>query len=126
MIKITRCCFEVKTLVLDLGSSLGGLLGEENSVDVGQHSTRGNGDLAKQLAQLLIIAHCQLNVPGNNPGLLVVTSCVASKLQYFSREVLQHCCQVYRSTGSDSGGVLALLEVASDTSDRELQGAGTT
>ena len=110
---------------LDLGSSLGGLLGEQDGVDVGQHSTRGNSDLAKQLAQLLVIAHCQLDVPWDNPGLLVVTGCIASKLQNLSREVLQHCCKIDWGTSSDSRGVLALLEVASNTSDRELQGAGT-
>ena len=71
-------------LCLDLSSSLGGLFGKKDSVDVGQHSTRGNGDLAQQLAQLLVIAHSQLDVPRNNPGLLVVTGCIASKLQDLS------------------------------------------
>ena len=52
-------------------------------MDIRQHSTRGNGDLAEQLAQLLIIAHCQLNVPGDNSGFLVVAGCIASKLQDF-------------------------------------------
>ena len=50
-------------------------------MDVGQDSTRGDGDLAQQLAQLLIIAHSKLDVPWDNPGLLIVTSCIASKLQ---------------------------------------------
>ena len=95
-------------------------------MNVGQDSARGNGDLAKQLAQLLVIAHSKLNVPGDNPGLLVVTGCIASKLKDLSREVLQDCCQVDGSTSSDSGGVLALLQVAGNATDRELQGARTT
>lgn len=92
-------------------------------MDVGQHSTRGDGDLAKQLAQLFIIANSQLDVPGNDPGLLVVTGCIASKLQDLSREVFQYCCQVDWGASSNSGSILALLKVASDTPDRELQGA---
>ena len=84
VIKITRCCLKRLVLDLDLGSSLGGLLGEEDSVNVGQDSTRGDGDLAKQLAQLLVVADSQLDVPGDNSGLLVVTGCIAGKLQDFS------------------------------------------
>ena len=100
---------------------LGGLLGQQDCVDVGQHAARGNGDLAQQLAQLLVIADSQLDVTGDNSGLLVVTSCVASQLEDLSREVLQHCCQVDWCSSTDPGGVLALLQVSCDTSDRKLQ-----
>ena len=83
-INIAKCCLILLVLDLDLSCSLGCLLWEEDSVDVGQDSTRGDGDLAKQLAQLLIIAHCQLDVSRHDPGLLVVTGCIACKLQDFS------------------------------------------
>ena len=89
---------------------------------VGEHTTRGDCDLAQQLAQLLVIANSQLNVTGHNPGLLVVPGCIASQLQDLSREVLQDCCQVDWGTSSDPGGVLALLQVSCNTSDRKLQG----
>ena len=41
-------------------------------MDVGQDTTGGDGDAAQQLAQLLIVAHSQLDVPGDDAGLLVV------------------------------------------------------
>ena len=53
--------------------------------------TRGNGNTAQQLAELLIIAHSQLDVAGNDPGLLVVACSIASKLEDLSCQVLQDC-----------------------------------
>ncbi len=43
---------------------LGSLLGQQHSVDVGQYTPSRNGHARKQLAQLLVIAHSQLNVAG--------------------------------------------------------------
>ena len=103
---------------------LGGLLGQEDGVDVWQDTTRGNGDLAKQLAQLLVVAHSQLDVPWHNPGLLVVSGCIASQLQDLSGEVLQHCCQVDWGTSTNPGRVLALLQVPCNTAYWELQQEG--
>ena len=97
----------VRSLLLLLGC----LLWQKDSVDVGQDTSRGNGDLAKQLAQLLIVAHCQLDVPWYDPGLLVVTSSIACQLKDLSCQVLQDCSQVYGCTSSDPLGVLALLEI---------------
>ena len=51
---------------------LGGLLGQEHGVDVGQHTAGGDGHLAQQLAQLLVIAHSQLDVARDDTRLLVV------------------------------------------------------
>ena len=61
---------------------LSSLLGQEHCVDVGQDTAGSNGDLAQQLAQLLIVAHSQLDVPGYNTGLLVVTGSVACQFQH--------------------------------------------
>ena len=56
---------------LDLGrlAVLLGLLGQQHRVDVGQHAARGNGDGAKQLGQLLVVADRQLDVTGDIPHL---------------------------------------------------------
>ena len=73
-------------------SLLASLLWQKNAVDVGQNTTSSNGHTAKQLAELLIVAHCQLNVAWHNASLLVVTGCVACQLQHLSCKVLQHGC----------------------------------
>ena len=57
-------------------------------MDVGQDTAGSDGDLAQQLAELLIVPDSQLDVAGHNPGLLVVTSSIACQLQDFSRQVL--------------------------------------
>ena len=71
---------------------LASFLWQKHTMDVGQDATSSNCDTTKQLAQLLIIADCQLNVAGHNAGLFVVTSSISCQLQNFSRKVLQHCC----------------------------------
>lgn len=50
------------------------LLRQENSVNVGKHTARSDRHLTQQLVQLLVIAHCQLDVARHDTGLLVVTS----------------------------------------------------
>ena len=74
-----------------LFSLFASLLGQQDTVNVGKHTTSSNGDTTKQLAQLLIVAHCQLNVTGHNTSLLIVTSCVACQLKDLSCKILQDC-----------------------------------
>ena len=71
-------------------SLLASLLWQEYTVNVGQHTTSSYGHTTKQLAQLLVIAHSQLNVARHNTCLLVVTSCVACQLEDLSCQVLQY------------------------------------
>ncbi len=61
-------------------------------MDVGKHTTSSNSDTSQQLAQLFVIANCQLDVTGHNTSLLVVTGSVACQLKDLSSKVLQHCC----------------------------------
>ena len=83
------CGRKSRKLLLSL---LASFLWQKHTVYVGQNTTSSNGDTAKQLAQLLIIAHCQLDVAGHNTSLLVVTSGIACQLKHLSRKVLQYCC----------------------------------
>ena len=50
---------ELLTLILALAFTLG----QQNAVDVWQHSTLGNHDVSEQLAQLLVIPDGELDVP---------------------------------------------------------------
>ncbi len=68
------CFVRMRKLLLSL---LACLLGQKHTVDVRQHTTSCDGHASQQLAQLLIVANCQLDVAGHNASLLVVTSSVA-------------------------------------------------
>ena len=73
----------IQRVNLSLGGLLG-LLGEEDSLDVGEDTALGNGDAGQELVQLLVVPDGQLEVTGDDPGLLVVTGSVASQLQDLS------------------------------------------
>ena len=90
-------------------------------MDVGENTTLGDGHAGEELAQLLIVAHSQLDVAGDDSGLLVVASGVAGKLQHLGCQVLKHGSQVDWGTGANALGVAALLQVAGDTAHWELQ-----
>ena len=98
-----------------------GLLGQQDRVDVGQHTTGGDGDGAQQLGELLIIADGQLNVAGDDAVLLVVAGSISSQLQHLSSDVLKDSSQVYGGSSSDAVGIFALLQVAGDAANRELK-----
>ena len=59
-------------------SLLFGLLGEKDSLDVGEDTSLSNGDSGQEFVQLFVITDGQLQVTGDDPGLLVVTGSVAS------------------------------------------------
>ena len=78
------------------------LLGEQDSVDVGEHTTLSDGDTGKELAQFLIIADSQLDVAGHNTGLLVVASGVAREFENLSSQVLEDGSEVHGGTSTDA------------------------
>ena len=88
-------------------------------MDVGQDTTLRNGDVTEQLVQLLIVPDGELQVTGNDTGLLVVTGGVASQLENLSSEVLENGGEVDGSTGTDTLSVVALAEQTVDTADGE-------
>lgn len=90
-------------------------------MDVGQNTTLGDGDVSEQLVQLLIVADGELQVTGDDTGLLVVASSVASQLKNLSREVLEDGSQVDWSTSTDTLGVVALAKQTVNTTDGERQ-----
>lgn len=96
-------------------------------MDVGQHTTLGDGDVSQKLVQLLIVADGELQVTRNDTGLLVVAGSVASQLENLGSEVLENGSQVDGGTGTDTLGVVALAKQTVDTTDRESQtGLGGT
>ena len=105
---------------LCLGSLLR-LLGQKNSLDVGEDSTLGNGDSGKQFVQLLVITDSKLKVTGDDPGLLVVTGSIACQLKDLSSQVLHDSSHVDGGTSSNTGSIVSLAEQTVDTSNWELE-----
>merc|ERR1711939_1063572 len=101
-------------------SGLASLLWQQVLVDVRQDTTLGDGDMSQQLVQLLIVPDSELKMTGNDTGLLVVASSIASQFEDLSGEV-------NGSTGTDTLSVVALAEKTVDTTDGEREtGLGGT
>lgn len=79
-------------------SALGGLLGEQVLVDVGQYTALGDGDVTEELVQFLIVADGELEMTGDDTRLLVVAGGVASQFEDFSSQILKHGSEIYGST----------------------------
>ena len=56
------------------------LLRQENGLDVGQHTSLGDGHSSQKLVQLLVVPDGQLKMAGVDPLFLVVTGGVACQL----------------------------------------------
>ena len=102
-------------------SLLLGLLGEEDGLDVGQDTSLGDGDTGQKLVQLLVVPDGELEVTGDDPGLLVVTGGVAGQLEDLSGQVLHDGGHVHGGTGSDTLSIVSLPQKTVDTSDGELK-----
>lgn len=108
-------------------ASLASLLGQQVLVNVGQNTTLGDRDVTEKLVQLLIVADGELQMAGNDTGLLVVAGGVASQLENLSGEVLKDCGEVDGSTSTDTLSVVTLAEQTVNTTDGECEtGLGGT
>jgi hypothetical protein len=90
-------------------------------VDVGEDTALGDGDVAEQLVQLLVVADGELEMAGDDTRLLVVAGGVASQLENLGRQVLKNGSKVDGRAGTDTLGVVALAEQTVDTTDGERE-----
>jgi len=90
------------------------LLGQKNSLDVGQDTSLGDGHSGEKFVQFLVITDGQLQMPGDDPGLLVVTGSISRQLQNLSS-------QVDWGTSSNSLSIVSLAEKTVDPSHGELE-----
>jgi len=111
-------CASVKSLLSVFSLNLSG---EEEGVDVGEDTAAGNGGVGHQLVEFLVVSDGELNVSGDNSGLLVVLGGVSSELEDLSSEVLKDGSEVNGGTCANSLGESALLEESSDSSNGELE-----
>ena len=98
-----------------------GLLGEEDSLDVGEDTTLGNGDSREEFVEFLVITDGELEMTGDDPGLLVVTGSIASELEDLSSEVLHDGSEVHWGTSTYALSIVSLAEKTVDTSNGELK-----
>ena len=97
------------------------LLGQKNGLDVGQNSALSDGHTREKFVQLLVVANGELEVPGDDPGLLVVAGGVAGQLQKFGSQVLHDCSQIDRGAGPNPLSVVALAKETVDATHWELE-----
>lgn len=90
-------------------------------VDVGKDTTLGNGDVTQKLVQLLIVSDGELEMTGDDTGLLVVTGSVTSQLEDFGSEVLENGSEVDGSTSTNTLSIVALSKKTVDTTNRERE-----
>jgi len=68
--------------------------GKPTLMNVGQYTTLCDCDVSQKLVQFLIISDGELEMTGDDTGLLVVTGGVASQLEDFCCEVFEDGCEV--------------------------------
>jgi len=90
-------------------------------VNVGQDTTLSDRDVSQKLVQFLIVTDGELEMTGNDTGLLVVTGSVTSQLEDFGREVFENGSEVDGSTGTNTLSVVTLSEETVDTSNWECE-----
>ena len=90
-------------------------------MDVGENTSRRNGDVAQKLVKLLIVLDGKGDVSWDNAALLVVASGIAGKLEDLSAEVLEDGGKVDSSANSDTASISSLLDVSANTGNRELK-----
>ena len=84
--------------------------------------TSSNGDSSKKFVELFMVRDGgQLEVTGDDPGLLVVTGSVPSQLKDLSSQVLHDSSHVDWGTSSNTGSIVSLAEQTVDTSNWELE-----
>lgn len=90
-------------------------------VNVGEDTTLGDGDVSEKLVQLLVVPDGELEMAGNDTGLLVVAGSVTGQLEDLSSEVFKDGSEVDGGTGTDTLSVVALAEKTVDTTDGESE-----
>jgi len=98
-----------------------GLLGEKDGLDVGQNTSLCDCDSREKFVQFLVIADSKLQMTGDDPALLVVTSSVSCQFQDLSSQIFHDCGKVDGSASTHTLGIVAFPQVTVDTSHWELQ-----
>jgi hypothetical protein len=107
------------SLLVTLAPGAPALLGQEDSLNVGQHATLGDGHTGQQFVELFVVFtrvnissdseyKAKLEVAGDDVRLLVVQRCVVGELEDLGGKVLHHRGHVDWGAGADMLGVVVL------------------
>ena len=97
-----------------------GLLWQKNGLDVWQYTALCDSNTGQQLVQFLVVADGQLQVTGDDPGLLVDTGGVSCQFQHLGGQVFQDSCEVHWGTSTNSFSVVTLSQETMDSAYWEL------
>jgi len=97
------------------------LVGEKGRVDRGDDTTRSDGDIAKELVDLLIVADSELDVTRDDTLTVVLTGGVSGELDDLSSEVLEDSTKEDGCASTNTLGVVAVTEETVDTANREVE-----
>ena len=106
---------------LTFASSFLRLFGQQNSLDVGQHTTLGDGHTRQKFVQLLVVADGQLEVTRDDSRLLIVACSVACQFQDLGSQVFQHSSQVHGSASTHSLSIVSFPQQTVNTAHWELE-----
>ena len=84
-------------------------------LDVWEDAALGDGDAGQQLVQLLIVPDGELEMPGDDAGLLVVPGGVPGELEDLGGEVLHHGGHVDGGAGANPLGVVTFPKLDSSS-----------
>ncbi len=90
-------------------------------MDVGEDSSGGDGDSAQKLVELLVVLNGKSDVPGDDPGLLVVPGSVSGELEDLSAQVLHDSSEVHGGTAANTGSIASFTQIAGHAADGELK-----
>lgn len=102
-------------------AGLARLLRQQDGLDVRQDAALGDGHAGQQLVELLVVTDGQLQMAGDDAGLLVVAGSISRQLEHLGCQVLQHGGEVDGSTGADPLAVVALAQQTMDTAHGKLK-----
>jgi hypothetical protein len=117
-----NCVLRCRDLNLLAGSVFAFLcFGHEDGVNVRQDTAGSDGNATEEFVELLVVSDRELNMTGDDAGLLVVAGSITGELEDLSGEVLHDSSHVDRSTRAYTITVAALLQETMDTADGKLQ-----
>lgn len=81
------CGWKEPSELLRSRAGISTILGQEGTVNAGQDSSIRDCHVAQELAELLIVPHCEFYVPGRDPAPPVISCSVSGELQQLISEV---------------------------------------
>lgn len=104
-----------------LGAFGGHFLGNEIAMDVRDNTTSGDGGLDERI-EFLVSTNCKLQMAGCDSLHFEILGGIACKFEHFGTQIFENGCAIHGgSRGHTAVCSNSGLEMAMETSDRELQ-----